>query len=152
MASKAWPPLRPKSLIVYGDTRLGKSDFAKNLGPHVSFRNNFDLKHLLSVGIDNIDYVIFDDIEWDEPILRGSGYKAWLGGQPDFTCTDKYSKKATIQWGKPCIFLTNKNPFQDLHPRDTAWLEENCFVVDVGTFDPANRWNAISSGDCYNNQ
>lgn len=152
MASKNWPPVRPKSLIVYGDTKLGKSDFAKNLGPHASFRNHFDLKKLLAIGVDNVDYVIFDDIEWDEPVLKGSGYKAWLGGQPDFTCTDKYAKKVTIDWGKPSIYLTNKNPFQDLHPRDVAWLEENCFIVDVGTYDKNNRWNAISSGDCYNNQ
>ncbi|AXH73728.1 MAG: Rep catalytic domain protein [Cressdnaviricota sp.] len=152
LETKKWPPQRPRSLIVYGSTKLGKSDFARNLGPHISWRRDFDLGNLIDIGAENIDYAIFDDIDWSNGALKGDGYKAWLGGQDDFTCTDKYKGKFTVSWGKPCIFLTNNDPFKGLRPADANWLLGNCFMVDVGEKFPDHRNNAISSGDCYDNE
>lgn len=152
LATKKWPPQRPRSLIVYGDTKLGKSDFARNLGPHINWRKDFDLGNLLEIGVENIDYAIWDDIGWNNAALAGDSYKAWLGGQEDFSCTDKYKGKRTIEWAKPCIYLTNNDPFKGLRPADANWLLGNCFLVDVGEKFPDHRNNAISSGDCYGDE
>lgn len=137
---------RPKSLILYGASRLGKSDFATSLGPHVQFRGTFNLESLLEVGIENVEYVIWDDIGWHDPALKHDKYKSWLGSQDNFNVTDRYKHKIRMKpWNKPSIFLANKNPFLDLHPEDSNWLAENCVVVDLGNFVEPGRANAICS-------
>lgn len=65
------------------------------------------------------DYVIFDDFGWDFIPAK----KCFLGGQKEFTLTDKYRKKKTVRFGKPCIVLTNDTP------RMSEWEEVNCYVV-----------------------
>jgi len=136
---------RPKSLILYGDTRLGKSDFATSLGPHIQWRGIFNLDSLIEVGVDAVEYVIWDDIGWKDSALAGEKYKCWLGSQDNFNSTDKYKHKLRLKpWNKPSIYLANKNPFFGLEPADVRWLEDNCVVVDVGLFTE-ERPNAICS-------
>jgi hypothetical protein len=47
--------------------------------------------------------------------------------------TDKYCKKHTItNWGKPCIWLNNKNPLKDTpHQWKKDWLEANCVFINL---------------------
>jgi hypothetical protein len=57
-----------------------------------------------------------------------------LGAQKEFSVTDKYTKKSTVQnWGKPCIWLNNQNPLEiptlELWKRD--YLEANCIFVNL---------------------
>lgn len=139
---------RPKSLIVWGPSRLGKTLFATNLGPHVHWMRTFNLKKLLTIGVENVDYAIFDDVSWKDTALEHEGYKAWLGGQDEFDCTDKYAHKSTIVWGKPCIFLTNNDPYCDLSPDQIEWFELNCIVIQLGPRD-TERSNAICSSDAH---
>lgn len=139
---------RPKSLIVWGPSRLGKTLFATNLGPHVHWMRTFNLKKLLTIGVENVDFAIFDDVSWRDPALKHEGYKAWLGGQDEFDCTDKFQHKATITWGKPCIFLTNNDPYCDLSPDQIEWFELNCIVIQLGPRD-TERSNAICSSDAH---
>lgn len=139
---------RPKSLIVWGPTRLGKTLFGTNLGRHVHWVRTFNLKKLLAVGVENVEYVIFDDVSWNDPALKDEGYKAWLGAQEEFDCTDKYAHKSTIVWGKPCIVLTNKDPFKSLDADDIEWFKLNCIVVQLGARDD-ERSNAIGSSDVH---
>lgn len=141
---------RPKSLIVWGPSRLGKTLFGTNLGPHVHWVQTFNLKKLLSIGVENVDYAIFDDISWKDPSLKDEGYKAWLGAQQEFDCTDKYAHKSTLVWGKPCIFLTNNDPYTELTPDQIDWFELNCVVVRLGSRDK-DRSNAICSSDAHAN-
>lgn len=139
---------RPRSLILYGGSRLGKTDFARALGPHCHFRGTFNLKTLLEVGTENVEYIIWDDVPWSDDALKCERYKNWMGGQDFFTCTDRYLPKSDISWNKPGIFLSNSDPLQGLSPRDQNWLRENCIIVDLG--DKANvRAKAISEADCY---
>jgi len=61
-------------------------------------------------------------------------YLAITGGQREFTVTDKYMKKMTIEnWCKPCIWLNNQNPL-DL-PNIPYWQREyllaNCIFVNL---------------------
>lgn len=139
---------RPKSLIVYGDSRLGKTLFATNLGPHVHWQKDFNLRKLLNMGVEKVDYAVFDDIGWHNPALKGEGFKAWLGGNRSFDVSDKYDRKVTLEWGKPCIVLTNRNPYKGLDSDDTKWLVRNCIYVELGPDDDL-RSNAIASGDVF---
>jgi len=111
---------RPKSLIMYGPTRLGKTQLARSFGRHMFFHTYFclDLWDPLA------EYAIFDDLtSWES----FSTYKSWLGAQEEFVTTDKYKKKMPIVWGKPCIVLSNQLP---MFP-DEQWIIENCFIVQI---------------------
>lgn len=86
--------------------------------------------------LDDVDtskrYAVFDDIRLDEKSYWY--WKAWLGGQEQFTITDKYRKKFTIKWGKPVIWLCN--PASDLRKlnleiEEGDWLRESCVFVNV---------------------
>jgi len=69
-------------------------------------------------------YAIFDDFEdWS----RFYNYKQWLGAQDEFIVTDKYRKKKTIKWGKPCIVLANQDPGF----KDSEWISVNCIKVEL---------------------
>ena len=73
---------------------------------------------------DDAEYAIFDD--WDD-WSRLFNYKGWLGAQKEFTVTDKYRKKQTVRWKRPCIVLANQVP--DF--KDQAWIERNCVTVFI---------------------
>ena len=111
---------RPKSVILYGPSRTGKTAWARSIGPHMYFNGMFDL----SQWNDAAEYAIFDDFpEWD----KWRYYKQFLGGQYEITVTDKYIKKQTLRWGKPCIVLSNSLPnFPDME-----WIRANCFIVNI---------------------
>lgn len=56
------------------------------------------------------------------------------GAQKEFTVTDKYcGKKNLTNWGKPCIWLNNRNPLE--HPKLEEWarnyLLSNCIFVHL---------------------
>ena len=56
------------------------------------------------------------------------------GAQKEFTVTDKYMKKMTLDnWGKPCIWLNNQNPLDipNLPYWQREYLEANCIFVNL---------------------
>ncbi len=73
---------------------------------------------------DSAKYAIFDD--WED-WTRWFSYKQYLGAQETFTVSDKYKKKRTVTWGKPCIVLSNQMP--DF--KDWTWIEINCTIYDL---------------------
>lgn len=115
---------RPKSLILWGPTRTGKTCWARSLGRHAHHANVVNMA-LLST---QSQYAVFDDISGG---LRKLDYKAWLGGQLHFSVTDKYMKKKTITWGKPCIYIANENPFDTERWADLEWLAANTEIVHI---------------------
>jgi len=69
-------------------------------------------------------YAIFDD--WED-WTRFYNYKQWLGAQFEFEISDKYKRKQTIIWGKPCIVVSNDLPdFKDMQ-----WIYINCIIVEI---------------------
>lgn len=70
-------------------------------------------------------YVIFDDFDFE--FLPNK--KCWWGAQEEFTLTDKYTRKKTITWGKPCIYICNTSP--STHPKWESWFDDNCIEVYV---------------------
>ena len=78
---------------------------------------------------ENAHYIIFDDFEFKYM----PGRKAFIGAQREFTVTDKYRKKRTVKWGKPCIYLCNpdQDPFNDISLMDRDWYNANMFRVEI---------------------
>lgn len=120
------PQPRPRSLIIFGPTKTGKTLLARSMGKHVYFHTDFNLNVLKS----DVEYAVFDDIRKGLP---GIDFKAWLGGQHEFTTSDKYRAKKKVIWGKPSIFLSNKNPLEakGLDDNDRDWIRGNCDIVEI---------------------
>jgi hypothetical protein len=114
---------RPKALILWGPTRTGKTQWARSLGHHSYMGTMYNLD-----GLDEgSDFIIFDDCDPDH--LR-SQYKAWIGAQDVFHATDKYRAKRTVNWGKPCIWLSNSDPRNSPH-WDRDWVDGNAVVINL---------------------
>lgn len=73
-------------------------------------------------------------------------YKEWLGAQSVVTVKKLYSNPIQMKWGKPCIWLSNQDPRDqlkaditdrtakgriDLIYDDIDWLERNCIFVEL---------------------
>uniref|UniRef100_A0AAU6S580 Replication associated protein n=1 Tax=Barbastella barbastellus feces associated gemykolovirus 2 TaxID=3139971 RepID=A0AAU6S580_9VIRU len=112
-----------------GYTRLGKTVWARSLGTHSYFGGLFNLEDLGS----DVDYAVFDDIAGGFGFFPS--YKQWMGGQYDFTVTDKYKHKVTLRWGKPTIWCCNTDPREDWYKPgsrpDFKWMEENCDFIEI---------------------
>ena len=58
-------------------------------------------------------------------------YKCILGGQLEFTVTDKYLKKVhVLEWGKPCIALFNQD-LREYNSVNVGWLNGNYIFSNV---------------------
>lgn len=75
-------------------------------------------------------YNVFDDLPGG--LESWFQYKHWLGGQTDFTCTDKYRHKRVIRGGKPTIYCSNVEPGL-AGGVDVDWLRINTIVQYIDT-------------------
>lgn len=89
------------------------------------------------------DYAIFDDMQ----LKYVPQFKNWLGCQANFQVKVLYKDPVLIEWGKPCIWLSNDDPRNESHLTETdiAWLEGNCTFINVT--EPIVRANTESSQD-----
>jgi len=115
---------RKQSLILWGESRLGKTLWARSLGSHIYWGSQFSLDEFTETAA----YAVFDDMQGGLTFFPS--YKSWLGHQADFICTDKYRGKRRIFWGKPAIYLSNSDPRLD-KGADVEWLEANCQIVHL---------------------
>lgn len=91
------------------------------------------------------DYAVFDDMRGGIEFFPS--WKEWLGSQAVVTVKKLYRDPVQVKWGKPCIWLANSDPREQMQadvtertPRgkidaimnDVAWLEGNCIFVYVG--------------------
>lgn len=118
---------RPRSLILWGESKLGKTIWARSLGKHIYCCMQFNVDDVRA-GLQEAQYAIFDDIQGNFQFFPS--YKGWLGAQHQFTVTDKYKGKTTITWGRPSIWLTNDDPEEVGHV-DLNWLRKNCVIVKI---------------------
>lgn len=118
---------RVRSLVLYGETRTGKTVWARSLGRHGYSAGLFNLaEHIAS----DHEYNVFDDIAGGAKFFPQ--YKQWLGCQSNFTSSDKYTKKVLIRGGLPAIWIGNTDPRLE-GVWDNDWLEGNCTFIDVGS-------------------
>lgn len=97
---------RPKSLVLIGPSRTGKTEWARSIGRHMYFNNYFNL----DLWDDEAAYAIFDDMDVDPDVGLEKYFRSWkafFGAQKEFTVTDKYRRKKRVSWGKPIIWIAN---------------------------------------------
>lgn len=107
--------------------------WARSIGPHVYCCLQFNIDDVRAE-LDDAMYAIFDDMQGGFKFFPS--YKGWMGAQSQFTITDKYRHKATIQWGRPTIWLCNEEQWgQDCANStfDLNWMEANAWMVHLTT-------------------
>lgn len=121
---------RFKCLIIVGQSLLGKTNWARSLGRHSYFNNMFSLSEYDP----DCEYAVFDDISGG---LGKFPYKQWLGGQHRIGISDKYHKNFHDTWARPCIYLSNSDPFlQSPKGVDLQWLAANSVTVKLAPNKP----------------
>lgn len=119
--------------MLFGATRLGKTVWARSLGNHYYCGGLWNLADF----DETVEYAIFDDMANG---LRAGyfQYKDWLGGQFEFMVQDKYKGKRRVKWGKPSIFICNRDPRDEIGMDDHNkskiewdWMEENCLFYEL---------------------
>ena len=89
-------------------------------------------------------YAVFDDMRGG--IRMFPSFKEWLGAQAVVSVKKLYRDPAQVPWGKPCIWLSNADPREqiksglsdrstrgqiELVENDIEWLEDNCVFVQL---------------------
>ncbi|AAB08932.1 replication-associated protein [Tomato leaf curl Karnataka virus] len=97
-------PLRPVSIVIEGDSRTGKTMWARSLGPHNYLCGHLDLSP--KVYSNDAWYNVIDDV--DPNYLKH--FKEFMGAQRDWQSNRKYNKPVQIKGGIPTIFLCNPGP------------------------------------------
>nr|UQS49427.1 replication associated protein [Tomato yellow leaf curl virus - Mild] len=102
--SAAARPWRPNSIVIEGDSRTGKTMWARSLGPHNYLCGHLDLSP--KVYSNDAWYNVIDDV--DPHYLKH--FKEFMGAQRDWQSNTKYGKPIQIKGGIPTIFLCNPGP------------------------------------------
>uniref|UniRef100_A0A8E7G261 Replication-associated protein n=1 Tax=Turdus hortulorum Genomoviridae sp. TaxID=2814995 RepID=A0A8E7G261_9VIRU len=85
------------------------------------------------------EYAVFDDMRGG--IQYFHMWKDWLGCQREFMVKEMYKDPRVLKWGKPSIWLSNKDPREEMRcakpgqfdESDIAWLEANCIFVEISS-------------------
>nr|AMW86968.1 replication associated protein [Sida golden yellow vein virus] len=112
-------PERPVSLIVEGDSRTGKTMWARSLGPHNYLSGHLDFN--ARVFSNEVEYNVIDDVA--PQYLKLKHWKELLGAQKDWQSNCKYGKPVQIKGGIPSIVLCN--PGEGASYKDFLNKEEN---------------------------
>ncbi|ACI15832.2 AC1 [Jatropha yellow mosaic virus] len=97
-------PLRPMSIVIEGNSRTGKTMWARSLGSHNYLCGHLDLSP--RVYSNDVWYNVIDDV--DPHYLKH--FKEFMGAQRDWQSNTKYGKPVQIKGGIPTIFLCNPGP------------------------------------------
>nr|AIP87521.1 replication associated protein [East African cassava mosaic Kenya virus]AIP89720.1 replication associated protein [East African cassava mosaic Kenya virus]AIP89744.1 replication associated protein [East African cassava mosaic Kenya virus]AIP89750.1 replication associated protein [East African cassava mosaic Kenya virus]CCM09581.1 replication associated protein [East African cassava mosaic Kenya virus] len=97
-------PWRPISIVLEGDSRTGKTMWARSLGPHNYLCGHLDLSP--KIYSNDAWYNVIDDV--DPHYLKH--FKEFMGSQRDWQSNTKYGKPIQIKGGIPTIFLCNPGP------------------------------------------
>nr|AEI91443.1 replication associated protein [Tomato golden mosaic virus] len=101
--SSAARPERPISIIIEGDSRTGKTMWARSLGPHNYLSGHLDLNS--RVYSNKVEYNVIDDVT--PQYLKLKHWKELIGAQRDWQTNCKYGKPVQIKGGIPSIVLCN---------------------------------------------
>nr|QHA25065.1 replication-associated protein [Soybean blistering mosaic virus] len=96
-------PDRPISIIIEGDSRTGKTMWARALGPHNYLSGHLDFNS--KVYSNNVEYNVIDDVT--PHYLKLKHWKELIGAQKDWQSNCKYGKPVQIKGGIPSIVLCN---------------------------------------------
>nr|UUV61220.1 C1 [Tomato mottle leaf curl virus] len=96
-------PERPISIIIEGDSRTGKTMWARALGPHNYLSGHLDFNS--RVYSNEARYNVIDDVT--PQYLKMKHWKELIGAQKDWQSNCKYGKPVQIKGGIPSIVLCN---------------------------------------------
>ncbi|QMI58076.1 C1 [Nightshade curly top virus] len=117
--SAAARPIRPIGIIIEGDSRTGKTMWARSLGSHNYLSGHLDFNS--RVYSNNAEYNVIDDVT--PHYLKLKHWKELIGAQKDWQSNCKYGKPVQIKGGVPSIILCN--PGGDTSFQDFLEKEEN---------------------------
>ncbi|AWD77155.1 replication associated protein [Sida yellow golden mosaic virus] len=112
-------PIRPVSIIVEGDSRTGKTMWARALGAHNYLSGHLDFNS--RVYSNDVEYNVIDDVS--PQYLKLKHWKELMGAQKDWQSNCKYGKPVQIKGGIPSIVLCN--PGEGASYKDFLEKEEN---------------------------
>lgn len=113
------------SICVYGESRTGKTLWARSLGSHIYCVGLISGEECLK----DVDYAVFDDIRGG--IKFFPSFKEWLGCQAYVTVKCLYREPKLRKWGKPSIWVSNTDPRNEMLQPDVEWINANCIFVAV---------------------
>jgi hypothetical protein len=124
-------PYRPKSIIIEGESRTGKTCWARAIGRHNYVMGHFDLNPRKYSN--QAEYNVIDDV----PPNKLKHWKELIGAQRDWQSNCKYRKPAIIQGGIPAIILCNKgegSSYEDFLKKSgnselKEWTEANATFI-----------------------
>ncbi|QIE08111.1 replication-associated protein [Camellia oleifera geminivirus] len=126
------PVARPLSIIIEGPSRIGKTQWARSLGPHNYLAGHLDFSP--KAYSNEVKYNIIDDVA--PTYLKMKHWKELIGAQSDWQTNCKYGRPRIITGGIPAIVLCNPgegasyNEFLD-KPENQGlknWTLANCYI------------------------
>jgi hypothetical protein len=114
------------SLVLYGESRTGKTLWARSLGSHIYNVGLVSGEECMKAP--SVEYAIFDDIRGG--IKFFPAFKEWLGGQHTVSVKRLYRDPALVTWGKPSIWISNDDPRLVMDAGDVSWLEANAVFIE----------------------
>nr|AKM49918.1 AC1 [Chilli leaf curl virus]AZB50363.1 replicase [Chilli leaf curl virus]QZX45774.1 replication-associated protein [Chilli leaf curl virus]UVY90102.1 replication initiation protein [Chilli leaf curl virus]WID94113.1 Rep [Chilli leaf curl virus] len=142
-------PLRPVSIVIEGDSRTGKTMWARSLGPHNYLCGHLDLHP--KVYSNDAWYNVIDDV--DPPTLP---QKEFMGAQRYWQSNTQYGKPVPIKGGIPGIFICNPGPnssykeFLDEEKNSALkkWALKNAtFITLTGPLYSGSNQSAAQAGE-----
>ncbi|XP_028087439.1 uncharacterized protein LOC114288149 [Camellia sinensis] len=141
---EAQRPHRPKSIITEGPSKIGKTCWARSLGPHNNYSGHIDLRN----HNDDVFYNVIDDVA--PQFLKH--WRKFIGAQREWISNCKYARPRKIKGGIPTIILCNpgadssNRDFLDKHEHAglQAWTIRNAefYTIDQPLFAKANQEEA----------
>ncbi|QIC52931.1 replication-associated protein [Bean latent virus] len=113
---------RPISIIIEGDSRTGKTMWARSLGSHNYLSGHLDFNSF--VYSNNVDYNVIDDVA--PQYLKMKHWKELIGAQKNWQTNCKYGKPVQIKGGIPSIVLCN--PGEGASYKDYLDRQENAHL------------------------
>lgn len=117
------------SLVLYGESRTGKTLWARSLGPHIYNIGLVSGEECMKAP--NVKYAIFDDIRGG--IKFFPAFKEWLGAQATVSVKRLYRDPKLVAWGKPSVWISNEDPRLVMDSSDISWLEANARFIEVNS-------------------
>lgn len=115
---------RPKSLVLCGPSRIGKTEWARSLGRHTYWYGQPNI----DTWDDGAEYLIMDDFSPDIAKYMPM-WKGFFGAQKELNITQKYRGIYTKKYGKPLLWLCNSIPIMTDAMRE--WMNENAIIVFI---------------------
>lgn len=118
-------------LVVVGPTKLGKTSYIRSFGKHVYWKSFINITTLVAGIREGAGFLVVDDPCYESDLDKFPCAKTLLLGTAG-TVTDKYTKKQDLEYGLPCVYLTNSLPVMSEYWRSNSvivFIDSPLFVA-----------------------